>query len=96
MQALGPSLCVPYPTPAPGFPSTPRNFLEAGLAEAAFVEAGLVECGARSAPALVAPGAMGQGDHGGPMDREKPWTVEDQQRQLLREMVECGEVLRQT
>ena len=32
-----------YPTPVPGFPSTPRSFLEAGLAEAAFVEAGLVE-----------------------------------------------------
>ena len=72
-----------YPTPVPGFPSTPRSFLEAGLAEAAFVEAGLVECGARSAPALVAPGAMGPRDHGtrgpwdhrGPMDLLGPWPV---------------------
>ena len=60
-----------YPTPVPGFPSTPRSFLEAGLAEAAFVEAGLVECGARSAPALVAPGAMGPWDKG---TMGVPWT----------------------
>ena len=40
-------------------------------------------------PILVAPSGMSQ-------VKEKPWTVESQQRQLLREMVERSEVLRQT
>ena len=40
-------------------------------------------------PILVAPRGMSQ-------VQEKPWTVESQQRQLLREMVERSEVLRQT
>ena len=40
-------------------------------------------------PILVAPSGMSQ-------VQEKPWTVESQQRQLLREMVERSEVLRQT
>ena len=40
-------------------------------------------------PILVAPRGMSQ-------VQEKPWTVESQQRQLLREMMERSEVLRQT
>ena len=40
-------------------------------------------------PILVAPRGMSQ-------VQEKPWTVESQQCQLLKEMVERSEVLRQT
>ena len=39
-------------------------------------------------PILVAPRGMSQ-------VQEKPWTVESQQHQMLREMVERSEVLRQ-
>ena len=63
LLALGPISPGAYPTPVPGFPSTPRRFLEAGLAEAAFAEAGIAECGARSAP-LHLSGDAGPWDQG--------------------------------